>query len=164
MKKGLIVAAVIVAIVAGAGFFVWNRLDIIVKVALEHYGPDVLGVNVTVGDVEISPHDGRGRLRNLEIGNPPGFTASRSARFADVILEIDPATLRSPVVHVQAIGVDAPTIVYERGDKTTNLDLISKSIEAYSKRTGIRTALRACRGRNGASSSTGSSSAARRSR
>jgi len=136
MKKGLIVAAVIVAIVAGAGFFVWKRLDIIVKVALEHYGPDVLGVNVTVGDVEISPHDGRGRLRNLEIGNPPGFTASRSARFADVILEIDPATLRSPVVHVQAIGVDAPTIVYERGDKTTNLDLISKSIEAYSKRTG----------------------------
>jgi len=71
MKKGLIVAAVIVAIVAGAGFFVWNRLDIIVKVALEHYGPDVLGVNVTVRDVEISPHDGRGRLRNLEIGNPP---------------------------------------------------------------------------------------------
>ncbi len=128
MKKGLIVAAVIVAIVA--------RLDIIVKVALEHYGPDVTGVSVTVGDVEISPHDGRGRLRNLEIGNPPGFAASRSARFADVILEVDPATLRSPVVHVRAIGVDAPTIVYERGDKTTNLDVISKNIAAYSKRTG----------------------------
>jgi len=136
VKKGLIVAAVIVAIVAGAGFFVWNRLDIIVKVALEHYGPDVTGVSVTVGDVEISPHDGRGRLRNLEIGNPPGFTASRSARFGDVILEIDPATLRSPVVHVRAIGVDAPAIVYERGDKTTNLDVISKNIAEYSKRTG----------------------------
>jgi len=136
MKKGLFVAAVIVAIVAGAGFFAWNRLDIIVKVALEYYGPDVMGAAVTVADVEISPHDGRGRLRNLEIGNPPGFTASRSARFADVILEVDPATLRSPVVHVRAIGVDAPTIVYERGDKTTNLDVISRNIEAYSKRTG----------------------------
>jgi len=136
MKKGLIAAAVIVAIVAGAGFFAWNRLDIIVKVALEYYGPDVMGAAVTVADVEISPHDGRGRLRNLEIGNPPGFTASRSARFADVILEVDPATLRSPVVHVRAIGVDAPTIVYERGDKTTNLDVISRNIEAYSKRTG----------------------------
>jgi hypothetical protein len=136
MKKGLIAAAVIVAIVAGAGFFAWNRLDIIVKVALEYYGPDVLGTSVTVGDVEISPHDGRGRLRNLEIGNPPGFSASRSARFADVILEVDPATLRSPVVHVRAIGVDAPTIVYERGDRTTNLDVISRNIEAYSKRTG----------------------------
>jgi uncharacterized protein involved in outer membrane biogenesis len=136
VKKGLIVAAVIVAIVAAVGFFLWNRLDIIVKVALEHYGPDVMGVSVKVADVEISPHDGRGRLRNLEIGNPPGFTASRSARFGDVILEVDPATLRQPIVHVRAIGVDAPTIVYERGDKTTNLDVISKNIEAYSKRSG----------------------------
>jgi uncharacterized protein involved in outer membrane biogenesis len=136
VKKLLIAAAVIVAIVAGIGFFVWNRLDIIVKVALEHYGPDVMGASVKVGEVEISPHDGRGRLRNLEIGNPPGFSASRSARFGDVILEVDPATLRSPVVHVRAIGVNAPTIVYERGDKTTNLDLISKNIEAYSKRAG----------------------------
>jgi hypothetical protein len=75
VKKGLIVAAVIVAILAGAGFFLWNRLDIIVKVALEHYGPEVTGVSVAVGDVEISPHDGPGRLRNLEIGNPPGLAS-----------------------------------------------------------------------------------------
>jgi hypothetical protein len=164
MKKGLIVAAVIMAIVAGAGFFVWNRLDIIVKVALEHYGPDVTGVSVTVGDVEISPHDGRGRLRNLEIGNPPGFTASRSARFGDVILEIDPATLRSPVVHVRAIGVDAPTIVYERGDKTTPRRSSRRTSRSIRSARATRTAARACRGRSGASSSTGCSSAARRSR
>jgi len=136
MKKGLIVAAVLAAILVGLALFAYNRLDIVVKVALEHYGPDVTGVSVKVADVEISPHDGRGRLRALELGNPPGFSASRSARFGEVILEIDPATLRSPVVHVRAIGVEAPTIVYERGDKTTNLDVISRNIEAYSKRSG----------------------------
>lgn len=136
MKKGLIAAAVVVAVLAGIGFFAWNRLDIIVKVALEHYGPDVVGASVKVADVEISPRDGRGRLRNLEIGNPPGFTASRSARFGDVVLEIDPSTLRSDVVHVKAIGVNESTIVYERGDKATNLEVIAKNIEAYSKRTG----------------------------
>jgi hypothetical protein len=136
VRRWLVALVALLAFAAGIGFFVWNRLDIIVKVALEHYGPDVMGVSVKVGDVEISPHDGRGRLRNLEIGNPPGFTASRSARFGDVILEIDPATLRSDVVHVRAIGVNAPTIVYERGDKGTNLDVIAKNIEAYSKRTG----------------------------
>ena len=136
MKKGLIAAAMVVAVLAGIGFFLWNRLDIIVKVALEHYGPDVMGVSVKVADVEISPQDGRGRLRNLEFGNPPGFTASRSARFGEVILEMDPATLRSDVVHVRAIGVNVPTIVYERADKGTNLEVIAKNIEAYSKRTG----------------------------
>lgn len=133
MKKAIIVAVMILAVLAGLALFFYNRLDLVVKVALEHYGPDVTGVSVKVGEVEISPHDGRGRLRSLELGNPPGFSASRSARFGDVILEIDPATLRAPVVHVRAIGVEAATIVYERGDKTTNLDVISRKIEAYAK-------------------------------
>lgn len=136
MKKALIAALVVVAVLAGLAFFAYNRLDLVVKVALEYYGPDVTGVPVKVGDVEISPHNGRGRLRNLEVGNPPGFSAARAARFAEVILEVDPATLRAPVVHVQAIGIDTPAIVYERGDKTTNLDVISRNIEAYVKRAG----------------------------
>jgi hypothetical protein len=136
MKKLVAVTAIIVAILAGAVFFAYERLDFIVKIALEHYGPGVTGVSVKVGDVEISPHDGRGRLRNLEIGNPPGFAASRAARFGDVVLEVDPATLRAQVVHVRAIGIETPTIVYERGDKTTNLDTIARNIEAYVKRAG----------------------------
>lgn len=136
MKKALLVAAVIVAVLAGAAFFAYNRLDFVVKTALEFYGPDVTGVPVKVGDVEISPHNGRGRLKNLEIGNPKGFNAARAARFGDVTLEVDPATLRAPIVHVQAIGIEAATIVYERGDKTTNLDVISRNIEAYVKRSG----------------------------
>jgi len=136
MKKLVAVTAIIVAILAGAVFFAYERLDFIVKIALEHYGPGVTGVSVKVGDVEISPHDGRGRLRNLEIGNPPGFAASRAARFGDVVLEVDPATIRAQVVHVRAIGIETPTIVYERGDKTTNLDTIARNIEAYVKRAG----------------------------
>ena len=134
MKKGVIAAVVIAAILAGLALLAYERLDLIVKVALEYYGPDVTGVSVKVGDVELSPLDGRGRLRNLEIGNPAGFSASRAARLGDVILEVDPATLRAPVVHVRAIGIEAPTIVYERGDKSTNLDVISRNIEAYVKR------------------------------
>jgi hypothetical protein len=136
VKKLVAVTAIIVAILAGAVFFAYERLDFIVKIALEHYGPGVTGVSVQVGEVEISPHDGRGRLRNLEIGNPPGFAASRAARFGDVVLEVDPATIRAQVVHVRAIGIEAPTIVYERGDKTTNLDTIARNIEAYVKRAG----------------------------
>lgn len=136
MKKALIAAAVVVAVLAGLVFFAYHRLDLVVKIALEHYGPDVTGVSVKVGDVEISPQDGRGRLRNLELGNPPGFTAQRAVRFGDVILEIDPATLRSPVVHIRAIGVENATIVYERADKTTNLEVIARNIEAYVRRAG----------------------------
>jgi hypothetical protein len=136
MKKALIALAVLLVLAGVAAFIIYERLDLVVKIALEHYGPDVTGTSVKVGDVEISPRSGRGRLKNLEIGNPPGFSAPRAARFGDVIVEVEAATIRSPVVHVQAIGIEAPVIVYERGDKTTNLDIIARNIESYTRRAG----------------------------
>ena len=83
--------------------------------------------------MEISPRSGRGGCATSRSGS--GYLAARAARFNDVILEVDAATLRSPIVHVNAIGIDSPTIVYERGGKTTNLDVIARSVEAYARRT-----------------------------
>ena len=140
MKKWIIAAVVILAIIGAGAYVVMERLDIIVKVALEYFGPGVTGTEVRVGDVEISPRSGRGRLRNLEIGNPQGFSAVRAARFNDVILEVDAATLRSPIVHVNAIGIEAPVIVYERGGKATNLEVIASNMEAYAKSSEEKTA------------------------
>jgi uncharacterized protein involved in outer membrane biogenesis len=136
MKKAIIAFAVLLVLVAVAAFIAYERIDLIVKLALEHYGPEVTGTSVRVGDVEISPRTGRGRLKYLEIGTPPGFSSPRAAHFKDVILELEAATVRTQVVHVTAIGIDAPAIVYERGDKTTNLDIIARNIEAYSRRAG----------------------------
>jgi hypothetical protein len=135
MKKWIIGAVVVLAIIGAGAYVVMERLDIVVKVALEYFGPGVTGTEVRVGDVAISPRSGRGRLRNLEIANPQGFSVARAARFNDVILEVDPATLRSPIVHVTAIGIDAPAILYERGAKTTNLEVIARNMEAYAKRS-----------------------------
>ena len=63
MKKAFVALVVLLALVAGALFWLYESLDVVVKFALEHYGPDVAGVTVKVGHVEISPRDGRGMLR-----------------------------------------------------------------------------------------------------
>lgn len=134
MKKAAIVLAVLLAVIAGGVYWAYNSLDVIVKVALEHYGPDVAGVTVKVGDVKLSMRDGRGSLKGVEIGNPPGFSAKLAARLGEITVAIDPATLRAPVVRVHEIVIDAPAITYERGKSSTNLDAIQKNIEAYVKR------------------------------
>lgn len=136
MKKGLAFVAVALAILALAAFLAYNRLDLVVKVALAHWGPDVTGASVKVEGVEISPANGRGHLRNLEVGNPAGFTAPRAARFGDIALDIDPATIRAPVVHVRTLAIESTAIVYERAGKTTNLDVIARNIAAYVNRSG----------------------------
>jgi hypothetical protein len=75
-------------------------------------------------------------VRSLEIGNPPGFSGARSARFGEIRLQIDPATITQDVIVVKELSVEDATVTYERAGKSTNLDAIQRSIEAYAKSGG----------------------------
>jgi hypothetical protein len=133
MKKALVVIVVLLALAAAGGFWAYHSIDVIVKLALEYYGPQVTGVTVKVDDVKLSPSDGRGSLKGVEIGNPQGFSAARAARLGEISVSVDPATIRAPVVLIHEIIIEAPLITYERSGKSTNLDTIAKNIEGYVK-------------------------------
>lgn len=133
MRKALIVVAILAGIVALGALLAWNSLDLIVRAALEHWGPDVTGGKVAVAEVRISPRDGRGRVSGLDIGNPPGFASPRAARFGEIRVAIDPQTLTSEVIVIRELAVESAQVTYERADRTTNLDAIQKRIEAYAK-------------------------------
>jgi len=134
MGRLLYVVLVLAALAAGAAYLVFNYVDVVVKVALEHWGPDLLGAPVKVGEVQISVQSGRGAIRELEIGNPSGFTARRAARFGEIRVSVDPMTLTDRLIVIHEITVDSPQITYEKGNKATNLDAIQSSIDAYLKR------------------------------
>jgi hypothetical protein len=134
LKRALIALAVLAVLAGGAVFLAFNYLDVIVKWAVEHYGPDVAGVSVKVREVQISPRNGRGSVRALEIGNPPGFGSGRAARFGEIRLQIDPGTITQPVIVVRELTVEEPLVSYERANGTTNLEAIQRNIEAYVKR------------------------------
>jgi hypothetical protein len=135
-KKVLIGIAVLVLVAGGAAFLAYHSLDLVMKVALEHYGPQVTGVTFKVGDVKLAPREGRGTLTNIEIGNPAGFSAPRAARLGEIRVSLDPATLTDPVILLHELAVISPLITYERGNKLTNLDVIQKNIEAYIQASG----------------------------
>lgn len=149
MKKAAIVLGVLLAVAALAVFLAYNSIDLIVKAALEHYGPDVTGVSIKVGEVKISPRDGRGILRGLEIGNAPGFAAPRAVRVGEIRVAVDPASFTQPVVLIHELVVESPQITYERGDRATNIDAIQKNIDAYIQRSGGPSASRPAQARPG---------------
>ena len=134
MKKALYALAAVVLAAAAGAWLAYNSLDLIVAWALEHYGPDVTGTPVHVAEVKISPRDGQGRVRGLEIGNPPGFGAPRALRLVTARIALDPATITADVVHVRELVLDGAEVTYERGSKVTNLDVIQERISAYVKR------------------------------
>lgn len=136
LRRALIALVVLLLLVGGVAFLAFNYLDVAVKWALEHYGPIVAGVPVKVREVQISPTNGRGAVRELQIGNPAGFAAGHAAQFGEIRLLLDPATLTSDVVVVRELSVERAAITYERVDGTTNLEAIQRSIDAYVKSAG----------------------------
>ena len=106
------------------------------RVAIEHYAPQVLGASVKVRGIDISAVDGRGALRGLDIGNPGGFDAAYAARVGEIRVALDPATATAAVVHIRSLTVSAPAITYERSDHGTNLEAIQKNIRRYIDQSG----------------------------
>ena len=136
MKKLAVILLVAVAVAGGAAYWAYHSLDLIVRVAIEHYAPGIAGVSVKVGGVDISAADGRGVVRGLEIGNPAGFTAPRAMSVGEVRVVLDPATVAGPVVRIRELSVESPLITYERTDRGTNLQAIQKNIRRYIEQEG----------------------------
>jgi hypothetical protein len=136
VKKTLLVLGVAMLLAGGAAWWFFSSLDSLVKSALEHYGPEVLGVSVAVGSVEISSQNGRGVIRDVTLGNPSGYAGNHSVRVGEVTLALDASTLGSDVVVIREISLESPSIQYELVGGTANLEVIQKNIERYLAESG----------------------------
>lgn len=136
LRKTLIILGLLAVLIGGAAWWALSSLDHIVKSALEHYGPQVLGVNVAVGNVEISTQNGRGVIRDVTLGNPSGYAGTHAFRVGEVTVALDATTLTSDVVVIREISIDAPDIQYELVGGRANLDVIQQNIERYLAQAG----------------------------
>jgi hypothetical protein len=159
MKTLPIVIGIVVLFIAGVVLWGIYSVDYIVKLTLEFYGPDVLGAPVKVQHVHIEPKTGQGLLKDLEIGNPKGFSATHALKLGEVRVSVDPATITEKLIVIHEIGIDAPLITYERGRDGSNLDAIQRNIEAYVRKSAGDGA---AKGGEGRTAHAGSSSSAYR--
>jgi len=131
MKKIGLALLVILLAVAGALYWLRGNVDGLVRQAIVDYGSAMTGARVEVAAVEIDAADGRGVIRGLTIGNPPGFATAHALKVGEVELVVDVATLASDVVVIRRMSVMAPDVIYEKGSGQTNFDAIQKNIAAY---------------------------------
>ena len=78
----LAVAALAVIALAGGAWRLYASRDALIKRAIEHFGPELTGVTVTVKRVKLEPVEGRGAISGLEIGNTRGFSGAKPRRDA----------------------------------------------------------------------------------
>ncbi|MBI1174990.1 MAG: hypothetical protein GC139_06960 [Sideroxydans sp.] len=131
MKKILVALLVLVAAGIAAYFMLNNPMGRLVKLAVEKFGPEMTQAKVVVGKVEIATTDGKGRITNLLLGNPAGFKTDYALKADTVDVELEPASVARKVVVIHKILIDAPAIIYEKGDHGTNFDAIQHNVEKY---------------------------------
>jgi len=120
----------ILALIAAAGlFFLVSRLDRIVAAAIEKYGSEATGTKVEVSSVRIRLKAGEGSIRNLSIGNPPGFSAPDAFRMENITVAMNTGSVtRNPVV-IDRVMISAPRITYEIDESgRTNIDAIRSRV------------------------------------
>ena len=74
-------------------------------------------------------------LKELEIGNPKGFTSTHALKMGSVKVSIAPASITEKIVYIREVAIEGALITYERGRDGGNLEAIQKNIEAYLRKT-----------------------------
>ena len=136
MKVRSIILLGILAILLGAGgvvYYVYSNLNEIVRTAIQEYGSEALGTEVTVESVSISLTEGKGEISGLRIAEPSGFGSGSAISLGEIALGIDLKSLKSldPLV-IDLIHVDAPSVNYVlNAQGGSNLATIQENISRY---------------------------------
>ena len=137
MKKLLLIAAAVVALVAVVSFFLISNLDALVAKVIEKNGGGVTRTDVRVSGVKIALRDGRGTIEGLTVANPDGYRASHAFTLEDITIAIDLKSLRRDPVVIDEIRIKAPVVHAEfTATGSLNLDELKKRIEEYAARSG----------------------------
>lgn len=131
LKKPFAVILVLAALVGLALYWLSHNLDSLAKNAIQDYGSAMAQDKVRVGAVKLSPIDGRGTIRQLTVGNPKGFKTTHALQAAQIDVELDIATVAKDVIVIHRIAIEAPDVIYEKGEGLTNFDAILRNIASY---------------------------------
>ena len=101
----VVLGLVILVIVLLVGLVLF--LGPVIKTAAEKVGPKVLGVPVTVENVDVNLFTGSFNLKNLRVGNPQGYSSDPLLSLGSLVISIDMGSLMGTnaiVVHEVALN------------------------------------------------------------
>jgi hypothetical protein len=131
MKTVAALLIVLATIIGAVVFWLSGNMDSLMKTAIGDYGGAMTQAKVSVGAVKIAPVDGKGTISNLLIGNPAGFKTAYAIKVGQIDVDIDVASVARDVIVIRHIAINAPDVIYEKGDVMTNFDAIQKNIASY---------------------------------
>ena len=129
MKRALVIVLVVgVAVYIGLDLF----LGSVVKAGVNGFGPRLTGTKVELGSASLSPLTGSGTLRDLVVGNPPGWSDQNAFSLGRVHIKVEPFSIFGDHIVVDEIVVDGPVFNYETKLVSSNIKDLLKGIRGFS--------------------------------
>jgi uncharacterized protein involved in outer membrane biogenesis len=154
-----IVFLVLVA-AGGAGYYLLQNLDGLVKDIIEVSGTEATGTRVNLEAVDLNLTEGGATLTGLTIANPEGFSPQNLFTMGSIEVDIDTESLSNDVYVIETIAVDGASVLAEQVGGGTNLQALlnnmdnntssSEAAETDGESADIRLAVESLRFTNGA--------------
>ena len=110
----------VVVLVAGAAVIFYS--DTLVQKGIEKGGETALGVATRVGNVDISLMGGEATLSQLNIANPPGFSAQQFLELGHANMAVSLTSLLSGTVTIPQIAISGVRVNLEQKGNMNNVN------------------------------------------
>ena len=127
MIKKTLISVVFLLLLAGGGLFFY--LDSIVKSGIEVVGSNLLGTEVTVDSVSLSPLSGQGSISGLRVENPEGFESQYAFELDSVLVSIDVNSVFTDAAEIESIVIMQPVITYETKIASDNIRTLLDNLD-----------------------------------
>ncbi len=128
MKKWIITGGAVAVIIVVVLVIGLSKLGIMVKHAINTYGPKMTKTEVRVSDVGISLFSGQAKLKNFFLGSPEGFKAPQAMKVESIYVDVDEGSITGATVIVEKIELMHPEISYEKKRGTDNFRTILNNV------------------------------------
>lgn len=140
MKKFLLVLLIILLLLVGGVYYLFLNLEPIVKKAVNKYGSQITGTEVTLGGFKLSPLSGEAELTGIRVANPKGYQEPYILSVGSVYAKLNVKSVLEPVIVVEQIRITEPAISYELKDVTmSNVSELLANINKNTSSAGAGT-------------------------
>jgi len=112
--------------------FVGLSLNALVKGGIETMGPRILGVPVTLEDVDVTLLSGtsmQAGLTQLVVKNPEGYKTAHAVSLPEIQIKVDWNSLLTDTVIVEEVLIVKPAVTFEWSLQGSNLSTIHENVK-----------------------------------
>jgi len=136
LKKIMLGLCIGAAVVAGLCALALGSLGLLLRYAVNTYGPDFLHTRVELGSCTVSLASGTATLHDFVLGNPAGYSAPDALRVQSMTVGFSWLSLLRKTVILKTVEIRQPSVHYEKKAGTDNFKAL---LSAFQKDTQEKT-------------------------